>query len=84
MTPIKPSDARFIKLGKSGSWEIEGRSGQRAFDIDDSRRDSVLTVLRRQKVPEHWVQMVEEVAELEADEQSQMFGEALPKGLRLR
>jgi hypothetical protein len=27
--------------------------------------------------------MVEDVAELEADEQSQMFGEALPIGLRL-
>jgi hypothetical protein len=27
--------------------------------------------------------MVEEVAELEADEQSQMFGETLPIGLRL-
>jgi hypothetical protein len=27
--------------------------------------------------------MVEEVTELEGDEQSQMFGEALPIGLRL-
>ena len=27
--------------------------------------------------------MVEEVVELEADEQSQMFGESLPIGLRL-
>jgi hypothetical protein len=28
--------------------------------------------------------MVEDVLELEADEQSQMFGEALPIGLRLK
>lgn len=34
-------------------------------------------------VPAHWVRMVEEVTELEAEEQSQMFGEALPIGLRL-
>ncbi len=44
---------------------------------------SVLTALRSQAVPGHWLRMVEEVAELEADEQGQMFGEGLPIGLRL-
>jgi hypothetical protein len=39
--------------------------------------------LRSLQVPAHWAQMVEEVTELEADEQSQLFGEALPIGLRL-
>lgn len=63
--------------------QLARRSGQRALDVDDSHRDSVLTVLRSQPVPGHWVRMVEEVAELEADEQSQMFGEGLPIGLRL-
>ncbi len=63
--------------------QLARRSGQRAIDVDDSHRTSVLTVLRAQNVPVHWVRMVEEVAELEADEQSQMFGEALPIGLRL-
>jgi hypothetical protein len=63
--------------------QLARRSGQRALDVDDSRRQSVLTVLRAQRVPEHWVQMVEEVAELEADEQTKMFGDALPIGLRL-
>ena len=54
-----------------------------ALDIDDSHRQSVLTALRSQEVPEHWVRMVEEVSELEGEEQSQMFGESLPIGLRL-
>jgi hypothetical protein len=58
-------------------------SGQRAIDVDDSHRRTVLTVLRSLRVPSHWAQMVEEVTELEADEQSQLFGEALPIGLRL-
>ncbi len=58
-------------------------SGQRAIDVDDSHRRTVLTVLRGMPVPAHWVRMVEEVTELEAEEQSQMFGEALPIGLRL-
>jgi hypothetical protein len=63
--------------------QLARRSGQRALDIDDSHRDSVLTVLRSQSVPQHWVRMVEEVTELEGEEQSQMFGESLPIGLRL-
>jgi hypothetical protein len=63
--------------------QLARRSGQRALDVDDSHRNSVITVLRGQSVPGHWVRMVEEVADLEADEQSQMFGEGLPIGLRL-
>jgi hypothetical protein len=63
--------------------QLSRRSGQRALDVDDSRRRSVLTVLGGQAVPAHWTRMVEEVAELEADEQSQMFGEGLPIGLKL-
>ena len=63
--------------------QLARRSGQRAIDIDDGRRAQVLDVLKAQTVPAHWVRMVEEVVELEADEQSQMFGEGLPIGLRL-
>jgi hypothetical protein len=63
--------------------QLARRSGQRALDIDDARRQSVLAVLRTQGVPGHWLKMVEEVSELEGEEQSQMFGESLPIGLRL-
>jgi hypothetical protein len=63
--------------------QLARKSGQRAIDIDDSHRLHVLNVLNAQSVPSHWVRMVEDVLELEADEQSQMFGEALPIGLRL-
>jgi hypothetical protein len=63
--------------------QLARRSGQRALDVDDSHRRSVLTVLRSLDVPEHWGRMVEEVTELEGEEQSQMFGESLPIGLRL-
>jgi len=59
------------------------RSGQRALDVDDKHRESVFNVLRSLQIPGHWVRMVEEVAELEGEEQSQMFGESLPIGLRL-
>lgn len=63
--------------------QLARRSGQRAIDVDDAHRDKVLSILRGQTIPEHWVRMVEEVAELDADEQNQMFGETLPIGLRL-
>ncbi|MBI3823510.1 MAG: hsp70 family protein [Planctomycetes bacterium] len=63
--------------------QLARKSGQRAIDIDDPHRQQVLDKLKAQQVPEHWARMVEEFVELEADEQSQMFGEALPIGLRL-
>ncbi len=63
--------------------QLARRTGQRALDIDDSHRESVLRVLRGQSIPEHWVRMVEEVSELEQEEQGQMLGDSLPIGLRL-
>jgi molecular chaperone DnaK (HSP70) len=63
--------------------QLARQSGQRALDIDEAHRERVVTVLRSQSVPEHWIRIVEEVSELEGEEQSQMFGESLPIGLRL-
>ncbi len=58
-------------------------SGQRALDINDDHRASVLAVLKKLSIPAAWVKMVEEVVEMEGAERSQMFGESLPIGLRL-
>src|SRR5262249_2605811 len=63
--------------------QLARRSGQRALDVDDARRRRVLEVLRSRSAPAHWIRMVEEVTELEGEEQTQMFGESLPIGLRL-
>jgi DNA-K related protein len=63
--------------------QLARRTGQRALDIDDGHRERVLAALRSQSIPPHWTQMVDEVVESEADEQSQMFGESLPIGLKL-
>ncbi|MCE9533569.1 MAG: hsp70 family protein [Planctomycetes bacterium] len=63
--------------------QLARMSGQRALDIDDSHRNSVLTVLRSLKIPAGWVKMVEEFVEMEGAERSQMFGDSLPIGLRL-
>jgi molecular chaperone DnaK (HSP70) len=63
--------------------QLARRTGQRALDIDDSRRESVVRVLRGQSIPQHWVRMVEEVSALEQEEQGQLLGDSLPIGLRL-
>jgi hypothetical protein len=63
--------------------QLARRTGQRALDVDDSHRRSVLSVLHTLRVPEDWVRGVEEVLERKGDEQSQLFGESLPIGLRL-
>jgi hypothetical protein len=63
--------------------QLARRTGQRALEVDDSHRQSVLTVLRGLAIPEPWLRMVEEVAEMEQEEQGQMLGDSLPIGLRL-
>jgi len=63
--------------------QLARRSGQRALDVDDGHRGQVLTVLRPLQIPPHWIGLVEEVSELGGEEQSQLFGESLPIGLRL-
>jgi hypothetical protein len=63
--------------------QLARRTGQRALDLDDSLRQSVLAVLRGLQVPEHWSKIVARVSELEREEQDQLLGDALPIGLRL-
>ena len=63
--------------------QLARRSGQRALDIDDSHRATVLNVLRGQSAPARLIRAVEEVVDLAGEEQSELFGESLPIGLRL-
>src|SRR5262249_15547910 len=63
--------------------QLARRTGQRAPEVDEGHRQRVLAALRAASAPEHWVQMVAEVTELEREEEGQMLGDALPIGLRL-
>src|SRR5262249_55768730 len=58
-------------------------SGQRVLDAEEKYAQQVLAILAGMNVPESWRKMVEEVVELEGEEQSRLFGESLPIGLRL-
>jgi hypothetical protein len=60
------------------------RTGDRYRDLDESQRQQVLNWLNQHGVGDHARNLVREGGELAADEQDRVFGEALPKGLRLR
>ncbi len=62
---------------------ITRMSGDRARDIDDELRAKVIAQLKTSKAPPAWLEMLESVKELDASEEKQIFGEALPPGLTL-
>lgn len=62
---------------------IARMSGDRARDIDESMRLHVVEKLKLSKAPASWVEMVEQLKELDEREEKQIFGEALPPGLKL-
>lgn len=55
----------------------------RARDIDEELRLQVLERLKQVKAPQSWQEMVAEFKALDAQQEKQIFGEALPPGLRL-
>ena len=62
---------------------IARMSGDRARDISNEMRTQVLEKLKLSKSPASWLAMVESVKELSEKEEKQIFGEALPSGLKL-
>lgn len=59
------------------------RTGDRYRDVPEKLRARVLDWLARHEAPAHFAQLVREVGQLDAEEQGLVFGEALPKGLRI-
>ncbi|WP_347988726.1 Hsp70 family protein [Methylomonas sp. AM2-LC] len=59
------------------------RCDDRVRDIDDALRVGVLDKLKQTKAPATWQDMVAEFTQLDAQQEKQVFGEALPPGLRL-
>jgi molecular chaperone DnaK (HSP70) len=63
--------------------QLARKTGDRYRDIDETTRGSVLVWMDRVASPKHYRQLVREVGTLETEDQSLIFGEALPKGLRI-
>ena len=59
------------------------RCNDRGRDLDDILRANVLDKLKQSKAPASWLQMVSEFQVLDAQQERQMFGEALPPGLKI-
>jgi DNA-K related protein/Hsp70 protein len=64
--------------------QIARRTGDRYRDLPESLRDKVLAWLDRANAPLHAVELVRTGGQLNAQEQTRVFGESLPRGLRIR
>ncbi len=62
---------------------IARKTGDRARDVPDSLRSTILEKLRAAKAPELWQIMVDQKLALDDQESKLVFGEALPVGLKL-
>ena len=59
------------------------RCNDRARDIDEALRQTVIAKLKAAKAPASWQEMVAEYKQLDELAEKQIFGEALPPGLKL-
>lgn len=64
--------------------QMTRRTGDRYRDIPDAVRADVVGELQRGDARDHLIDLVREIGTLESDEATQIFGETLPAGLRVR
>lgn len=82
----------LIRLTKVGTDEalasfavmqLARKTGDRYRDIDDTTCKNVEAWMDRVSSPQRYRQLIREVGSLETEDQALIFGEALPKGLRI-
>ncbi|MEI8378903.1 MAG: Hsp70 family protein [Planctomycetota bacterium] len=76
-TPTTESLAAFAVM------QLSRKTGDRYRDIDGSTVHSVEAWMDKVSAPKRYRQLVREVGTLESEDQSLIFGESLPKGLRI-
>jgi hypothetical protein len=59
------------------------RTGDRYRDVSSDTRRDVLDWLAVQQAPAHFLELVRDGGQLREEEAGQMFGESLPRGLRI-
>jgi hypothetical protein len=64
--------------------QMARRTGDRYRDLDDRTRRDVLDWMQAADAPQHLLQLVRDGGALDREEQGRVFGEALPKGLRIQ
>ncbi len=63
--------------------QMARRTDDRYRDVSEKARDAVFGWLTTRGAPQHFIQLVQEGGQLDTEEQGMIFGEALPKGLRI-
>jgi hypothetical protein len=63
--------------------QMARRTDDRYRDAPPKLRDKILGWLERRDGPSHFIELVRDVGQLDSEEQGLVFGEALPKGLRI-
>lgn len=58
-------------------------TGDRALDLPDAQRARVLERLRAAGAPQRWIDLVEQVQQMDAQDARRSFGDSLPPGLVL-
>jgi hypothetical protein len=96
LNTVVPPDAASVWIEKLLDFEtpdamtqfaivnLARKTGDRFRDIDDGLRGRVLDWLDRRGAGEHARLLVAAGGQLDVDEQGRVFGESLPKGLRVR
>jgi molecular chaperone DnaK (HSP70) len=64
--------------------ELARRCDDRYRDLADSDRQEAVGFLKMVDSPRHYIDLIRESRSLEADEQGLVFGESLPKGLKIK
>ena len=63
--------------------QLARKSGLRAVEVSETVRAKVLSVLKVNPCPSAWPRMVKDLVHSEREEQSRLFGDSLPIGLKL-
>jgi hypothetical protein len=64
--------------------QMARRTDDRFRDVPDPLRSAAIDWLSAHDAPPHYMELVRVGGQLDAEEQGRVFGEALPKGLRIR
>ena len=70
-------------MGLLAVMQMSRRTDDRWRDLDEKHRDRILGWLTSHDAPAHYLELVETGGRLDSEEQGLIFGEALPKGLRI-
>jgi hypothetical protein len=77
------SGERAETIDQLAVMQLARRTNDRYRDLDESERDAAVRWLEQHGARQHLIELVRDGGELDTGEQGQVYGESLPKGLRI-